>query len=246
MNKLYPLTREQRNLEFAIEDFFSYTPKRQIALLEVISQVLLYADASAKRGFGREAQAGDYDRVTEIEHSAWWWAEYGGFSMSEGILQIIRNHLESVGYLRKDCEGWGMAAKWDRKAKGMRTRMTKLKDLNVRGMALLARRMMCHLIDRIGWDALTVSHPHNWGGLAAIVRRITGLSLFSMDEEQQEQATPQQRAAKRALEFDRLLTELNNAIGIDGYYEDVLAAMVRRFGVEWKAHCLAASGVSHE
>lgn len=53
-----------------------------------------------------------------------------------------------------------------------------------------------------------------------------------MDEDVQE-ATPDERSVKRRIEFDRLATELSNAEGIEGYYDDVLAVMVRRFGVNW-------------
>ena len=230
MNSSYSPDGEQRN-NFAIEDFFSYTVKRSIATLEQISQILFFADLEANKGFGdRVPSKSDYDRVRSVKHSAKWGQEQNGFSMSDGTFGIIRHDLESVGFFTIDGDKWGEKAQWNRKAKGVRTRITVLRDINLKALAMFARRLMCALIERIGWEA--VDKEHHWGGLAAIVRRITGFSLFSMDEDDIE-ATPEERSVKRRVEFDRLATELNNAIGIDGYYEDVLAVMVRRFGVNW-------------
>lgn len=127
----------------------------------------------------------------------------------------------------KDGEKFQCGGKWDREAKKVKSRITSLLNPNLKALALLAREVMCALVKDIGWDA--VDREHHWGGLAAIVRRITGLSLFSMDEEVQE-VTAEERSVKRRIEFDRLSIELANAVGIDGYYDDVLAEMRRKLG----------------
>jgi hypothetical protein len=87
------------------------------------------------------------------------------------------------------------------------------------------------LIEQIGWEK--VDREHHWGGLASIVRRITGFSLFSMDEDVLE-VTPEARSVKRRVEFDRDVVEIQNAVGIDGFYDVLLANMNRKHGPNWR------------
>jgi hypothetical protein len=222
MNQSYSQDSEERN-PFAIEDFFTtYTVSRQIALLETLDTILFFADRDAPKGFGREATKDELLATKRVRHSAKWAGE--GSTMSASTIRIIRKHLQEAGLLAVRV----FFPQWTKE--GFKSPITMLDNLDIHAIAMFARQLMCDLSARVGFEA--VDKEHHWGGLASIVRRITGFSLFSMDEDVLE-ATPEERSVKRRCEFDRLLIELRNAKGIAGYYEDVLAMMVRRFGVDW-------------
>jgi hypothetical protein len=106
-----------------------------------------------------------------------------------------------------------------------------LTDIDLEGLAMLARTLMCALIERVTWEKLK---NQKWGALASIVRTLTGFSVFSMDENVPDKSPEERQAAKR-LDFDRYTAELQNAWGLPQHRENIRRVMVEKFGVGWVA-----------
>jgi hypothetical protein len=225
MKSLYNGTAKSCN---KYEDFLAHTAARRMATVEAIDKIIHFGSKAAKKSFGRDVIALDYEFVKSINHSAESCAKSSDFSMSFGILIDIRKELEAAEYLKIITAGRRGAVTF---AKGQpRSPITKLIDVDYEGLALLARVLLCSLVEEMGWEK--VQRDHNWGGLAANVRTLTGFSLFSMDDEVEDVGT-EARKLKKEIDFGRYWQELTNAKGIKGYYEDVKATMIRKFGADW-------------
>lgn len=218
-----PEKRKQRRDEMDVLDFSEvYTERRQEATLEVISQMLFFADKAATKGFGRESTKKDLAMVKAIKHSANWADKK--IEMSTGTIVIIRQDMETAG-LFEIVTGAAMGV-WGK----VRSPITTLKNIDLVGLANLARQLFCSLCQSIGYDAL--SRDHNWGGLAAIVMKLTGCSLFSMDDDYSpDEDENDRRKGERMLQA---IAELENCrwAGLE-YRELVSDRLARQFGPDW-------------
>lgn len=190
---------------FELEDFLSYTAKRQIATLELISQILYFADRAAHRAFGRGTTGKDFDRVDRIQHFVNWGNHKGKAKgkdasdgkeacMSVGTQVIIRKDMESAGLLEvvTGLPGWV-------RGRGVRSPITTLANLDLKGLAQLARKLFAEIVFYQGFEE--VDREHRWGRLASIVEKLTGFSLFTLDDDYtRDEAENERRKGERLLQ----------------------------------------------
>lgn len=209
-------------LNFTSDDFFHYTVKRQVATLELISQILFFADRAARRAFGRDTVAKDFDRVDQVQHSANWGCKLS--SMSLGTQVIIRKDMERAGLLK-------LVAGFPRWSAGKcRSPITILAQLDLKGLAQLARRLFQSIVAEVEFEG--IDREHHWGSLAAIVVKLTGCSLFSMDDDYTpDEAETERRKAERLLQA---YAEMGNwQWGGTDYRSLVEERLCNAFGPDW-------------
>lgn len=208
--------------KYDTEDFSNYTPKRQVATLELISQILFFADRAARRAFGRDTVAKDFDRVDQVQHSANWGSKLS--SMSLGTQVIIRKDMEAAG-LFKLVTGF---PRWS--AGQCRSPITTLAQLDLKGLAQFARWLFQSIVSEIEFEG--IDREHHWGSLASIVMKITGCSLFTMDDEYSpDEAENDRRKNERLLQA---YAEMENWEWGGAEYRELIADRLRGiFGPDW-------------
>jgi hypothetical protein len=225
-----------KSINYCIEKFLTYTANRQKATINYITQIFFFASIEAVKsvfGFGKgdrkKATKAHFDRVTIVRHSTEWGGKQDSFKMSPSTMRSIRDDLEAAGFFKVVGVGFGEGVK---KVKGKpKSPITALTDIDLEGLAMLARTLMCALIERVTWEKLK---SEKWGALASIVRTLTGFSVFSMDENVPDKSPEERQAAKR-LDFDRYTVEFQNAWGLPQHRENIRRVMVEKFGVGWVA-----------
>jgi hypothetical protein len=180
MNQLYSNYAPASPDASPIDEIFEWRPARKLQLLEILSQIMFFADVSATKGFDRTPTKADLLRVERVKHSANW--AHSTSQIRKATILSIRNDLAGMGLFRLVRS----AAKWIGKDKNGKSRyysdVTVLAGIDLVALAQLARRLMADLCDSIGWES--VDRDHHWGRLASIVDRLTGgCSLFTLDDD---------------------------------------------------------------
>ena len=222
--------------EFAIEDFFTlakYTPDRMVKAVEYLAQVMFFGSVAAQRsrpGFGKhDPTAKELTAIKMVRCSTAFVSKSSG--VRKATLLGIRDELEAAGLFAV----WNSIPKWQGrdKARGkdiFRSEVTALVGVDLVAIAQLLRRMVASIVQRAGFEPL--KRDHKWGFLAAMVFKLTGCSLFSLNDEYETSEESRQQRKEQA--SAQSIAELANCRhGGAEYRELVSARLAQQFGSDW-------------
>jgi hypothetical protein len=228
MNQLYSNYAPASPDADLTDEIFDWRPARQLQLLEILSQILFFADTSATKGFDRTPSKADLLRVEMVQHSANW--AHNETDIRKATILSIRDDLAAMGLFRIIRS----TAKWIGKDANGKSRfnsaVTILAGIDLAGLAKLARRLMAALCESIGWDE--VDRDHHWGRLASIIDRLTGCSLFSMDDDYtRDDVEHDRRKGERLMQA---IAEIGNVKFAGLAYRELVSANLDRWiGPDW-------------
>jgi len=226
----------EESTEFAIEDFFTlpkYTPDRMVKAVEYLAQVMFFGSVAAHRsrpGFGKhDPTAKELGAVATVRCSTAFVSKSSG--VRKATLLGIRDELEAAGLFAV----WNSIPKWQgrNKAQGkdtFRSEVTALVGVDLVAIAQLLRRMVASIVQRAGFEPL--KRDHKWGFLAAMVFKLTGCSLFSLDDEYETSEESRQQRKEQA--SAQSIAELANCQWAGAEYRALVSdRLAQQFGPDW-------------
>lgn len=226
----------EESAEFAIEDFFTlakYTPERLVKTVEYLAQVMFFGSVAAQKarpGFGKhDPTQSELKAIGAVRCSTAYVAKFSG--IRKATLLGIRADLEAAGLFA----AWNSIPTWQGrdKARGkdtFRSGVTALIGVDLVAIAQLLRRMIAAIVQKVGFGLL--ERDHKWGFLASIVFKLTGCSLFSLNDEYQ--PTEEDRAIRKGEEMAQSIAELANCRWAGAEYRAIVSdRLARQFGPDW-------------
>lgn len=242
MNKFYADDRLpvnppiEESVEFAIEDFFTlpkYTPERLVKTVEYLAQVMFFGSVAAQKarpGFGKhDPTQNELKEIGAVRCSTAYVSKLSG--VRKATLLGIRDELEAAGLFAV----WNSIPKWQGRDKvrgkdNFRSEVTALIGIDLVAIAQLLRRMVAAIVQKVGFGPLV--RDHKWGFLAAMVFKLTGCSLFSLNDEYE--PTEEERTTRKGEELARSIAELANCQHGGAEYRALVSnRLVQQFGPDW-------------